>query len=101
MNNTKRINSLKDRGFKVEIEHYRMRTDNKVDVRHSRKRRMIPTDKISPKGGKTIVRVISPDGEQYWAEAFCNPIDSFSYRLGTTIALNRVELAMSKDKEEK
>jgi hypothetical protein len=101
MNNTKRINSLKDRGFKVEIEHYRMRSDSKACMRHSRKRRTIPTDKINSKGGETHVRVISPKtGEHYWGKAICNSVDTFSYRLGTTIALNRVELAMNKDKGE-
>lgn len=100
MNNTKRINSLKDRGFKVYIEHYRLRNDTAELIRHSRKCRNIPTDKLNSKGGETIVTIDSPSGGQYIGTAICNPIDPFCYRLGTTIALNRAEFAINKDNKE-
>jgi hypothetical protein len=93
--NTQRIKSLKDRGFKVNIEHYRLDINRKMK-RHSRKRRTIPSNKISSKGGQTLMRVIPPQGEAIEYGAFCNPKDGFSYRLGTTIALNRIEQELNK-----
>ncbi len=42
-----------------------------------------------PKGGKTVVTLVTQDGKEYSGEAVCSLSDNFNYRLGLRIAYAR------------
>lgn len=44
---------------------------------------------FAPKGGMTLATITLPTGETFAGTAHCNPIDSFCYRTGRELALDR------------
>jgi hypothetical protein len=77
----KTIAQLRQTGYKVRVLHsrpvvYQQRIDGSVKV-------------FSPKGGKTVIEVTTPDGITAIGESQCSDKDSWNRRMGNQIALGR------------
>lgn len=44
---------------------------------------------IEPRGGKTVAKIILPDGSEITGEARCSDRDNYSKKIGRDIALGR------------
>lgn len=106
------IHELRKQGYKVVVHHSRPEEgDFNHDLRIAEKlfsRKMYDNElgldldfyppsffessgqKPAARGGLTEVHLTTPEGKNYSAKAYCNPVDTFSYKLGAKIALNRV-----------
>lgn len=67
------VEKLRKSGFKVRVKHYRL----------------MNLDGIKARGGKTLVEVTTPDGENLVGMARCSRNENFNKRLGVRIALGR------------
>jgi hypothetical protein len=78
----KTIKDLRQSGYKVRVLHhrnvvYQQRIDGSVKV-------------FSPKGGKTIIDITTPDGSKtVTGFSQCSEKDSWNRKLGNSIALGR------------
>ena|ERR1017187_428271 len=76
---------------KVRVTHYRA-FQNSLDPLLTLKqiRNLKIQDKIAAKGGKTVIEMTTKDGQEFKAEAKCNPKDTFNRKLALQIALGRI-----------
>ena len=58
-----------------------------------------PEAAFAPKGGRTDVEIISPNGAAFHGNAVCSESDSFNRRLGLQIALGRAVKQMQTFKQ--
>lgn len=77
----KTIAQLRQTGYKVRVLHsrpvvYQQKLDGSIKV-------------FSPKGGKTVIEVTTPDGVTVMGESKCSDKDSWNRRMGNQIALGR------------
>lgn len=77
----KTIAQLRREGYKVRVLHnrpiqYIQKIDGGVKV-------------FSPKGGKTIIEITTPDGRDVVGESMCSNKDSWNRKFGNQIALGR------------
>lgn len=85
----KTVEQLRKMGYKVKIEHYR--TNRGQIVQYSKKTK----GKVDPKGGLTVVTVttpkgvLTPGGRTFRDVATCHQDDTFNYKVGVNIALDR------------
>ena len=91
------IASLRERGFKVSVKHIG-RVVPQITSTYCQR---VPHGKlvtfpgvISPKGGATFVSVMTKDGEVTSASSYCSNKDNFRRRVGLSIALGRLTLAL-------
>lgn len=67
------VERLRKSGFKVRVKHYRLTNQ----------------DGIKSRGGKTVVEVTTPEGENLVGMSRCSRNENFDKRLGVRIALGR------------
>lgn len=80
--NSMTVEQLRKSGYKVRVIHTRRgKTMPRLDGG------MVQT--VSERGGKTVVQVRTPDGEELEGVAVCSVKDNFNRRLGVRIALGR------------
>ena len=112
------VQELRDQGYKVRVTHYRRYIDwgNKIkslsnmDQLFLKKIDFIAADIVElanyespdlklalPKGGTTVVNVITKHGRVYTADSVCSEKDQFNKKLGTKIATSRVMVKMNND----
>lgn len=77
----KSIAQLRQTGYKVRVLHsrpivYQQKLDGSIKV-------------FSPKGGKTIIEITTPEGKSAIGEAVCSDKDSWNRKFGNQIALGR------------
>jgi len=70
----KELDKLRSEGYRVKIWHTR---------------NLNPDGSISPRGGSTDLKVISPEGVEYSGWSECSLEDNFNKRFGVRIALGR------------
>lgn len=109
--NSEIITDLKAKGYRVTVSHFRIssadfataKTMNELGVKNWAKieRLVCPTYllrsafsengyDISPRGGRTEVRVVAPDGLEFYGEANCSLADNYCRNKGITMALGRL-----------
>lgn len=115
------VQELRDSGHQVRVTHYRRYIDwsnkiyllNSLDPSFIRKLDFIAADIVElanhespglqyalPKGGLTVVEVITKDGNEYVGESICSDKEQFSRKLGTKIAASRI-ISLMKENQEK
>ena len=71
----KKVDDLRNLGYKVRVMHYRNKDNN---------------GNIVPKGGKTVVTITDPsNGQTFQGLAKCSDKDGFNKRIGVAIAMGR------------
>lgn len=111
MNNKNIVDQLKSQGYKLTINHLRISTGDfaaakvihNLGVKNWAKieRLVNPTymlrsafsedgHDISPRGGKTEVIAVAPDGQEFYGEAHCSLADNYRRNDGITKALGRL-----------
>ena len=87
------IHSLRKAGNKVRVTHFRMTLDGRLQPR-----RLFTNDSVktkghnpylTPKGGKTLIEITTPDGLELVGEAHCSLEDNFNRKYGINKALGR------------
>jgi len=71
------VEKLRKAGWKVYIQHTRIAKSS------------CGKDLILPKGGETVVEIISPNGLRGWGVAQCSLKDNFCKKTGYTFAIER------------
>jgi hypothetical protein len=106
MENT--VNSLRTRGYKVQVTHYRdfpykipgfpnaqvFDKNGKLMVQQIAKFQLLDKKEMQealPSGGRTVVSVMKPDGVEVTATAFCSVHDSYNKKIGVKVALKKLE----------
>jgi len=94
------LTDLKEKGFKVRIQHFRYRTLQITDAVNLPRNftilgplepeKAVPGPERSPRGGGTIVKV-TRDGKDYVGTAECSLKDGFDRKRGVRICLGRLE----------
>lgn len=105
------VQELRDSGCYVRVTHYRRYIDwaNKISLLNSldpsfiRKIDFVVPDVVElanhespglqyalPKGGLTVVEVITKDGKEYTEKSICSDKEQFNRKLGTKIATSRI-----------
>lgn len=106
---TTTIHDLRQNCFKVKVQHFRAhlhKTEEIAPELHkaklfpfSRKNHtFVKPNEVSPKGGKTIVEVTSPDGFTGKGEINCYYKDAFCYKTGSSEA---IKIAMTDIKRQR
>jgi hypothetical protein len=100
------IAELRKRNYKVRVLHYRLLNGDLVanaarKIKKNYNKFLSPQRKIagqyrSPKGGKTIIEILTPDGRSTTGTALCSPEDAFCRKSANKIAITRA-LANLKD----
>lgn len=86
MNNTKLINELKNKGYGVNIYHFRRQSHNGIPWRYYRNK----SDwKPLNNGGSTMVYLNKDNKTVSEGIAYCSDSDQFNYKIGVSIALGR------------
>ena len=85
--NTPLINSLKEKGYKIKIRHFRPIVKNHVEQHMPYSRRLKGSGKVQGFGGLTIVALTNETGDLYVGQAICNKKDNFCYKEGTRRAI--------------
>lgn len=67
------VDTLRKSGFKIKVYHHRK----------------MNTEGINARGGKTVVEVTTPDGNNFVGISRCSRKENFNKRLGVMIALGR------------
>lgn len=83
------INIIKKLGFKVRRSHYRRLRGVKGEFRDFCIKELNLGPQISPTGGRTVVRLIPPNGNAVSGEAICCDTDCYNRNDGINIALGR------------
>ena len=86
------MSELRQQGYRIYIFHDRIRKNKWVNVSSTTK---ILDEVISPKGGSTIVEIVSPDGDRYTGIADCSKRDCYNKKRGVAIALGRAIKTMN------
>lgn len=73
-------------GYKIRVSHFRPDPVSGKLVRYSRKTKGV---NVLNYGGYTEVEIRDTNGNEYIGKSECSLHDSFSYSIGTTIALGR------------
>jgi uncharacterized protein (UPF0303 family) len=76
------VEQLRKSGYKVRVIHTR-----RGKTMQNLNGGLVQT--VSERGGKTVVQVRTPDGEELEGVAVCSAEDNFNRRLGVKIALGR------------
>ena len=76
------VKQLRQSGFKVRVCHTR-NYDSVVKFNTGL------TKNLSPKGGKTVVEITTPQGLDTTGEAVCSNEDPYNKKLGVKIAIGR------------
>lgn len=91
-NKTPTVHELRQKGYKVKIQHYRY----PKGIRVGKKTRsfLLPTNHAFLQsfgynnfGGATNVTLILPDGRALFGKSFCNRVDSFQKKEGVRWAI--------------
>lgn len=86
------IEQLRKSGNKVKIHHYRhVKQDDGSILENVPLMDIQNKNKVTSKGGKTELFVTTKEGKNYKSVTFCNPRDSFNYKLAVRIGLGRLE----------
>lgn len=88
------ISELRQNGYRIYIFHERIRKNRWVNVNCTTK---VLQEVISPKGGSTVVELISPEGDKFIGIADCNNRDCYNKKRGLAIALGRAVKEMNND----
>ena len=86
------IHSLRKRGFKIRVRHYRWalgKQDDRIRLSLFTSQNRKSFSYISSTGGMTEADVTFPDGETITARSLCNDQDSYCRRLGAYLAFKR------------
>lgn len=92
------IQDLRQAGYKVSVIHYRNTPQGEAIVNRRDKVAIvsegapyeIPLSSLGNEmGGRTVVRIVTPNVQVVWGHARCNSLDSFTYSMGAKIALGR------------
>lgn len=75
------IKTLRKSGYKVRVLHFRNIFDNKS----------------LEKGGKTVIQIRTPDGQEIEGQAVCSDKDNYNKRIGIQIALGRALSSIQKN----
>jgi len=76
----KNVRSLRQAGYKVRVLHFRNKNN----------------DTFLEKGGKTIVQIKTPSGQEFEGKAVCSEKDNYNKRIGLQVALGRALLEIDK-----
>lgn len=97
--NIETIASLREKGYRVRVYHYRVENGilnryKAKKIQYNYKEFLRPQHDIagcyrSPVGGKTSIRVTSPDGRESVGVAVCSIKDQFNRKIANEIALKR------------
>lgn len=95
------VHVLRSNGYKVSIKHFRpyevrenyLLTKFDADELKGKGKPLI----LNQKGGKTVVKLILPDGKEYELEEKCSRNDNFNYKRGYFIPLMRILKQMKKE----
>lgn len=85
MTNAEQIAHLRENGNKVYIHHRRIFRPVVLEQGEG----YVVEERMLPRGGETIVEVITPDGQTLTGNAKCSLKDSFNKKMGLKIALGR------------
>ena len=86
------VRELEEVGCEVRVSHYRPAPalfHSAYVTRHQLNILGAKGSAFAPRGGITIATITLPSGETFAGVARCNPIDSFCYRTGRELALDR------------
>lgn len=93
---TANVQELRKNGWKIRIAHLRITEGYKGYVSRRDFEDGVPypdckswAGAVSPRGGKTLVTVTSPEGQTVEISAQCNEKDNYNRRRGVQIALGR------------
>jgi len=98
MKTQEKIKKLRDKGLKVDVLHYRVHPLRSSLGRYFRGKGFlaeeptpveVETEKPNTKGGSTEVYIHKDGNLLAHGEALCSDRDTFSYKVGSTIALGR------------
>ena len=70
------IHDLRKAGYKVRVLHFRNDHDSILGEFH-------------PKGGRTVVQITTPDGQNLEGRANCSKKERYNKRVGVQVALGR------------
>jgi len=106
------VRQLRDLGFEVRVTHYRLYIDwdmvqaamwsNKQNNIRVKLKELAPFESPGlelalPRGGKTVLSVITPDGVGYTTEAICRSDEQFNKREGVKEAVKKLLHIMNSD----
>lgn len=87
----KTVEQLRKSNHKIKVHHFRhVKQDDGSVIENVPFTDIQDFRKVTGKGGKTEIYVTTPEGKNYKGESFCNPKDSFNYKLAVRIALGRL-----------
>lgn len=76
MTKTPSIHQLRKSGYKVRVKHERILDDLQT---------------VSPRGGRTVIELTTPDQQTFKGEAMCNAkVDNFNKKIANQICLGRI-----------
>ena len=85
------IHKLRKEGWKIHIEHLRkvVGRDREDGIIPLFARHEIPTETRDPRGGITVVEIISPNGFSAEGQADCSLKENFNHKKANNIAIGR------------
>lgn len=85
------VESLRKSGHKVRVTHYRHYQKRPFERQDKNLYRQNEMDYwlIGPRGGKTVVEILTPDGQERYGESICSIKDAYVKKFGVQKALNR------------
>jgi hypothetical protein len=81
------VQELRDNGYKIRVTHYRYYTNSKLLLKSEAVRQGFNEPK--PHGGKVVVEVRTPDGNELTGCSVCSRSDPYNRKFGVKIALGR------------
>lgn len=94
MNNAVTIQDLRSKGFRVFVRHVRRFKEKWVKVSEDT---MKLEQQLQPRGGKTLVEVVSPSGQSFKGEAICQNYISYNKKMAVEVALGRAIKSLQKE----
>lgn len=94
------VAELRKAGWKVRVSHYRYYlTDWTIELLHRSELGEFDCVQPEPRGGETVVELLSPEGREAIGVARCNPSDNYNRRYGVMKALGRAISNLEKNDE--
>jgi hypothetical protein len=92
------VHMLRQLGNKVRVIHYRISRKKSM-----RRRLLIPSynatnDEFYPKGGLTVVSIMTPQGIEAEGHAHCDNVDPYNRKVGVKLAVERALEVIAKAK---
>jgi len=89
------VANFRQQGFKVRVSHKR---NTKVNFFYDKKKFFVE-EVLDEKGGETVVKLLSQNGQEVYGQAFCSPKDFYNKKVGVSIALGRAVAQLKAEQE--